>query len=357
MPEPYPKTVMLIRELIKVGITDPTEIRSLIIAISLTIKSSIPAQNRQKSRPQRTRSHPSPALCLPLRTQSPHDRSLRRRPGRFQPVSRSRRYRRGFSDPALLAPRRRQFDGSGLPVAPGGRELAPATINRRLAALRSLVKMGRMLGVIVWTLEVPNLKAQAYRDTKGPGRPAVRAMMERCTARGDRKGTRDFALLRILFDLGLRRGEVHSLDLEHVDLEAGTVSILGKGRLQRETLSLPSATIEALRAWISVRGTARKPGPLFTSCDNARKGDGRLSSEGIYKTVRRIGEDIGIRTRPHGLRHTAITEAVKAAQANGYGLEEVTDFSRHASVTTLMIYRDRERNVQGKLAEAVSAGI
>ena len=45
MPEPYPKAVMLIRELIKVGITDPTEIRSLIIAISLTIKSSIPAQN------------------------------------------------------------------------------------------------------------------------------------------------------------------------------------------------------------------------------------------------------------------------------------------------------------------------
>ena len=104
-----------------------------------------------------------------------------------------------------------------------------------------------------------------------------------------------------------------------------------------------------------MRGT--EPGPLFTSCDNARKGDGRLSSEGIYKTVRKIGEDVGVRTRPHGLRHTAITEAVKAAQANGYGLEEVTDFSRHASVTTLMIYRDRERTVQGKLAEAVAAGI
>ena len=180
-------------------------------------------------------------------------------------------------------------------------------------------------------------------------------MMERCTARGDRKGTRDFALLRLLFDLGLRRGEVVGLDLEHIGLEAGSVSILGKGRLQRETLSMPRATIDALRAWISERGT--EPGPLFTSCDNARKGNGRLSSEGIHKTVRRIGEDVGIQTRPHGLRHAAITEAVKAAQANGYGLEKVTDFSRHASVTTLMIYRDRERNVQGKLAEAVAAGI
>jgi integrase/recombinase XerC len=147
------------------------------------------------------------------------------------------------------------------------------------------------LGVITWALEIPNLKAQSYRDTKGPGRPAVRAMMEHCRARGDRKGVRDFALLRILFDLGLRRGEVVTLDLEHIDLEAVTVSILGKGRLQRETLNMPRATIDALRAWISERGT--EPGPLFLSCDNARKGDGRLSSEGIYKTVRKIGKDVG----------------------------------------------------------------
>ena len=60
------------------------------------------------------------------------------------------------------------------------RELSPATINRRLAALRSLVKLGRTLGVISWTLDFSNLKAQAYRDTKGPGRPAVRMMMDHC---------------------------------------------------------------------------------------------------------------------------------------------------------------------------------
>ena len=46
--------------------------------------------------------------------------------------------------------------------------------------------------------------------------------------------------------------------------------------------------------------------------------------------------------------------AVKKAQRNGMDLEEVLDFSRHKDVRTLMIYRDRERNVQGKLSELVA---
>jgi len=33
----------------------------------------------------------------------------------------------------------------------------------------------------------------------------------------------------------------------------------------------------------------------------------------------------------------------------------VTQYSRHRDVRTLMIYRDRERNVQGRLARLVSA--
>ena len=72
--------------------------------------------------------------------------------------------------------------------------------------------------------------------------------------------------------------------------------------------------------------------------------------------VRILGKRVGVETRPHGIRHTAVTEAVKAATATGMGLEEVMDFSRHRNVHTLMIYRDRERNVQGKLAEMVAAG-
>ena len=83
----------------------------------------------------------------------------------------------------------------------------------------------------------------------------------------------------------------------------------------------------------------------------------RLTGTSLYRIVRRLGEQVGLKVRPHGLRHTAITEACKLAQAKGMGLEEVLDFSRHRDVKVLMVYRDRERNVQGQLATLVAAGV
>ena len=58
------------------------------------------------------------------------------------------------------------------------RELAANTINRRLTALRSLVKLGRTLGVVSWTIEVQSVKADPYRDTRGPGRAGFRDMLD-----------------------------------------------------------------------------------------------------------------------------------------------------------------------------------
>jgi len=233
------------------------------------------------------------------------------------------------------------------------RGLSPSSVNRPLAALRSLVRQARRVGLVEWTLDVEGLKGQAYRDTAGPGREAVRGMIQAATARGGAKGMRDSAILHLLYDLALRRGEVTSLDLAHVDLAAGTVAVLGKGRTQREKLSLPAPTKAALAAWLTRRGDA--PGPLFVGLGRGNSG-GRLTGTAVYQIVRAYGAAVGVRTRPHGLRHTAITEAVQAAPSVGIGLDEVRDFSRHADVATLLIYRDRARNCQGALAALVAGG-
>ena len=234
------------------------------------------------------------------------------------------------------------------------RRLQGATINRRLAALRSLMRLARTLGIVPWTLEVQNVRAESYRDTRGPGRRGVRLLLDEIERREDKKAIRDRTALHLLYDLGLRRSEVVALDVDDLDLDAGTVAVLGKGRTQKTKLTLPAPTTETIRQWLEARGTG--PGPLFINVDRAGKGC-RLTGTSLYRIVRRLGEQVGLKVRPHGLRHTAITEACKLAQAKGMGLEEVLDFSRHRDVKVLMVYRDRERNVQGQLATLVAAGV
>src|SRR4051794_29687253 len=106
------------------------------------------------------------------------------------------------------------------------RGLAPATVNRRLAALRSLVKLARTLGMVGWALDVDGPRGEPLRDTRGPGREGFRRLLGALAGRTDAKGARDRAVLRLLFDLALRRAEVVSLDVEHVDLDGGTVAVL-----------------------------------------------------------------------------------------------------------------------------------
>jgi hypothetical protein len=40
--------------------------------------------------------------------------------------------------------------------------------DRHIAALRSVSKLARTLGLITWFLEAPGVKAERRRDTRGP---------------------------------------------------------------------------------------------------------------------------------------------------------------------------------------------
>jgi integrase/recombinase XerC len=231
-----------------------------------------------------------------------------------------------------------------------GRGLAPATINRRLAALRSLVKLGRTLGLVAWSLEVEGVRAEAYRDTRGPGQAGFRRLLDQLGQRQDPKALRDRALLRLLFDLGLRRAEAVGLDLEDLDQTAGTLAVLGKGRREKVALTLPEPTRAALAAWSAARGS--QPGPLFVRLDRAGKGRGRLTGAAVYAIVRALGAKAGLgRVRPHGLRHAAITAAL---DLTGGDVRAVQRFSRHRSLQTLQRYDDNREDLAGQVAAQIA---
>lgn len=225
--------------------------------------------------------------------------------------------------------------------------LAPATVNRRLAALRSIVKLARTLGQVPWSLEIPNVEAQAYRDTRGPGVEGFRSLLAASGGTG-RKATRDRAILRLLFDLGLRRAEVCRLDVGDVDFEGEAISVLGKKRTQKELRTLPGPTIQALRAWMEVRGT--EPGPLFVNCSRAHREE-RLTPTGLTVMVKDLGERIGLKVTPHALRHAAITAAL---DLTGGDVRAVQRFSRHRDVRILTVYDDNRQDLAGEVARKVA---
>jgi len=232
------------------------------------------------------------------------------------------------------------------------RGLAPTTINRRLAAIRSAVKLVRMGGFISWELDVSGEKTKAYRDTRGPGKEGYQWMLKEISGSVREKDIRDTAILHLLYDLALRRSEVAKLNLSDVDFGAGMLTIIGKGRREPEKVQLPKETSQVLVRWMGVRGT--EEGPLFRNYDRAGKvsrEDGRLTPDGIYKVVLAVAQRVGIKTRPHGLRHASITEALSLTNGN---LAAVRDFSRHRSYEVLQHYDDNRQSRGAEVAKLVA---
>ncbi len=230
-----------------------------------------------------------------------------------------------------------------------GRELASATIARRIAALRSLVKLARQLGRIEWSLDIQSPRLTKYRDTSGPGRDGFLKL--RARAKGlatDTAGKRDLALLALLHDSCLRRGECVSMDLEHVDLERSRVAVVGKGQTDRVWITISTQASDALAAWITARGSLA--GPLFCRLDRAARGVGRITGHSINRLVGRLGRkaDVKGHVRAHGLRHQGITRALDLTNGN---IRMVQGLSRHLDPRVLLKYDDNRVDHAGKLAQ------
>ena len=233
-----------------------------------------------------------------------------------------------------------------------GKKLAPNTVNRRLSTLRRAVRVARRLGLVDWSLDIELLRSEAYRDTSGPGLEGWRSILAVATREAE-QGTpmalRDLAIIRCLYDRGLRTIEVLRLDLADVDLEGRRLAVMGKGKQERGWLTINRPTVEALTGWIRARGTAR--GPLMVRTDRGAKGSlERLTHLAVWRAVRRLGKAAGltIPARPHGLRHASTTRLL---DLTGGDVRRVRRFTRHASLDVLTVYDDNRQDFGGQLAE------
>jgi integrase/recombinase XerC len=125
---------------------------------------------------------------------------------------------------------------------------------------------------------------------------------------------------------------------EVVDLEAGTVAIVGKGESEKTNVTLNAPTTAALADWVAARG--EWPGALFV----------RLDAGNAARASKELGLRAGLArgTNPHGLRHQGITRALDLA---GGDVRKVKRFSRHAKLETLLLYDDNRRDEAGAIAK------
>jgi integrase/recombinase XerD len=147
-------------------------------------------------------------------------------------------------------------------------------------------------------------------------------------------GVRDRAILELLYGSGLRISELTGMDVDDLDLEEGSLRVLGKGGKERE-VPLGSFAHEAVGAYLT-RGrpalaTAVSRGALFL---NAR--GGRLSRQSCARLLGRYVRLAGIERRVtlHTLRHSFATHLLEG----GADVRVVQELLGHASVATTQIY-------------------
>ncbi|BAZ08230.1 phage integrase family protein [Calothrix sp. NIES-4071] len=232
------------------------------------------------------------------------------------------------------------------------KKLSEATINRRLSALRALTHKGRLMGVCNYTLE--DIKGETviqYRDTSGVTPEEFKQILYTCDST-TAKGVRDYAILRLLWDNALRRGEIAALKMGDFDRRNNRLSILGKGRgSQKEKIDLTPKTKEAICLWLAFRGLASTSDALFVALDLNTPGH-PLTDAGIAKMVRTRAKkaNIGKPLSPHRIRHSAITAALDAGQS----VREVQKLSRHSNLETLMIYDDNRQQHQLQVSNVLA---
>lgn len=118
-------------------------------------------------------------------------------------------------------------------------------------------------------------------------------------------GLRDYAVYALMYQLGLRVGEVHTLDLDHLDIEAQKIQVMGKGRKTR-SLHMNAELIKSLCDFLAVRDlflNCRKTRALFVSKKGNRLAI-RTMEDNLKKLLQRANLKVPFNMTCHSLRHS-----------------------------------------------------
>lgn len=172
------------------------------------------------------------------------------------------------------------------------------------------------------------------------------------------QGKRDYAILVLMLTGGLRTIEVSRANIEDLRTvgDNEVLFLQGKGHEEKtDYVKLMPEVADAIREYITARGTVEASEPLFVSTSNNSKGN-RISTRTVSGIAKSAFIDAGLKSdklTAHSTRHTAVTLAL----LGGESLEQVQQFARHKNIATTLVYAhnlDRAKNTcESTIAKAI----
>ena len=225
------------------------------------------------------------------------------------------------------------------------KELAPSTINQRLAAVRRLTTEAADNGLLdpavaAAIARVHGLRCSGVRLGNWLDEQHAAALM--ITPAGDSlRGKRDRAVLALLFGAGMRRSEVAGVVVEKLRVieERWVIADLtGNGRRIR-SVPVPTWAMAVLNDWLDAASITA--GPIFRPIDKTgRVCDRALGAQTIYNIVRQHVPLVDAAVRPHDLRRSF----ARMAYENHAAIEQLSITLGHSSISTTERYIGAKQN-------------
>lgn len=217
------------------------------------------------------------------------------------------------------------------------RRVQPATVNRGCSVLRAFFRFLHVRGHGPQSLidAVPTIASYAASYHPGVLSAARSRRLLAASRHHPSEGSRNFAMLLCLSELGLRCVEVTKLRMSDVDLSRGSLMVSPvKGGPHRQ-LPLPGRVADALRRYVTRDRPASTSDALFLR-HNRRRGQpvtADLLGDLVQRLYQRCGFPAGW-TGPHRLRHTFATRLFQ----RGASLKEIADWLGHRRLQTSRRY-------------------
>ncbi len=220
---------------------------------------------------------------------------------------------------------------------------ATSTISRNLASLRSffqyLLNNNKISEDPTLNLKAPKIERK-IPDILTIGE--IDILLDQPQA-NNLKGTRDKAMLELLYATGIKVSEIISLNMEDLDLDIGIISV-GKNKDIMRIIPLGGKSIEALLSYINEYRKEEIESykePLFVNL----KGNS-LTRQGFWKILREYANKTNINKKitPDTIRHSFAVHLLE----NGADLKTVQEILGHSELSTTQIYEfvSKDKNLR-----------